>query len=88
VAVNNDNLCPSTLQNQQYVQYLAQAAPRGLVTLNTRTPELSYDGDYYISSTVSLQRERWGWGRVWRERKGRAGQVMGKDTVGTWTGTT
>ena len=52
MAVNNDNLCPSTLQNQQYVQYLAQAAPRGLVTLNTRTPELNYDGDYYISSTV------------------------------------
>ncbi|KIY99863.1 hypothetical protein MNEG_8099 [Monoraphidium neglectum] len=48
VVLNIDDTCPSTLKNQQYVQYIYQAAPRGLVTL-----DFNQNGDYYISDAVA-----------------------------------
>lgn len=46
--LNNDDSCPNSLQNQQFVKYLFQAQPKGLVTL-----DFKQNGDYYISCAVS-----------------------------------
>jgi hypothetical protein len=58
--LNVDDTCPSTLKNQQYVQYIFQGAPRGLVTL-----DFNQNGDYYISDAVRCMYE-WvgGWAVV------------------------
>lgn len=48
VVLNNDDSCPNSLQNQQFVKYLFQAQPKGLVTL-----DFKQNGDYYISCAVS-----------------------------------
>eukprot|EP00878_Enallax_costatus_P028581 GHUV01030880.1.p1 GENE.GHUV01030880.1~~GHUV01030880.1.p1 ORF type:complete len:175 (+),score=51.30 GHUV01030880.1:1785-2309(+) len=47
VVLNVDDSCPSDLQNQQYVEYIFQAAPKGIVTL-----DFKQNGDYYISCSV------------------------------------
>jgi hypothetical protein len=47
VTLNIDDSCPNDLQNQQYVEYIFQAQPKGLVTL-----DFKQNGDYYISCAV------------------------------------
>eukprot|EP00775_Hariotina_reticulata_P013151 gene13151-13281_t len=47
VALNIDDSCPNELQNQQFVEYIFQAQPKGLVTL-----DFKQNGDYYISCSV------------------------------------
>ncbi|KAF8059128.1 hypothetical protein HT031_005300 [Scenedesmus sp. PABB004] len=47
VVLNVDDSCPNELQNQQYVEYIFQAAPKGIVTL-----DFKQNGDYYISCAV------------------------------------
>lgn len=48
MVLNVDNSCPNSLRNQEYVKYLFQAQPKGLVTL-----DFKQNGDYYISCAVS-----------------------------------
>lgn len=48
VVLNVDNSCPNTLQNKEFVRYLFQAQPKGLVTL-----DFKQNGDYYISCAVA-----------------------------------
>lgn len=48
VVLNVDNSCPNSLRNQEYVKYLFQAQPKGLVTL-----DFKQNGDYYISCAVA-----------------------------------
>lgn len=49
VVLNVDNSCPNSLRNQEFVKYLFQAQPKGLVTL-----DFKQNGDYYISCAVSF----------------------------------
>lgn len=49
VVLNVDNSCPNSLRNQEYVKYLFQAQPKGLVTL-----DFKQNGDYYISCAVGI----------------------------------
>lgn len=52
VVLNVDNSCPNSLRNQEFVRYLFQAQPKGLVTL-----DFKQNGDYYISCAVSVDRQ-------------------------------
>jgi hypothetical protein len=47
VVLYTDDTCPSSLQNQENVVYIVQAANKGIITL-----DFKQNGDYYISSSV------------------------------------
>jgi hypothetical protein len=49
VTLYTDDTCPSELQNQENVVYIVQAANKGIITL-----DFKQNGDYYISSAVSV----------------------------------
>jgi hypothetical protein len=68
VVLNVDNSCPNTLQNKEFVRYLFQAQPKGLVTL-----DFKQNGDYYISCAVS-QHDTFGL-QLLPQRSGSAGSA-------------
>lgn len=71
VVLNVDDSCPNDLKNQQYVEYLFQAQPKGLVTL-----DFKQNGDYYISCAVRGGPAALHAGRCGRAA-GRAGCLLG-----------